>query len=72
MTMLDRGRLSRSDALELVAPPQEGQAAGPLRDRQEQLRTRLLEIDEAFANGAITLAQMTAATASLRAQLDQV
>lgn len=66
------GRLSRPDAIELVAPPQEGQAAGPLRVRREKLRTRLLEVAEAFADGAITLPQMTAATASLRAQLDQV
>jgi site-specific DNA recombinase len=65
-------RLSRSDAVELLTPPGDAEEAGPLREQQEQIRQRLLDVAGAFAAGSVTLPQMTAATASLRTRLEEV
>ncbi len=65
-------RLARADAVDLLVPAGAVDLPGPLRDRQETLRTRLVEVAEAFAAGTVTLPQMTAATTSLRTQLEAV
>lgn len=63
-------RLSRPDALEASAPRQEDTA--PLHAEAAALRARLDEAARGWAAGALTQAQLLAATSELRTRLDAV
>jgi site-specific DNA recombinase len=63
-------RLSRADALEASAPPPEDTA--PLHAEAGALRARLDEVARGWAVGALTQAQLLAATNELRTRLEHV
>ncbi len=65
-------RLEQPDAVSLVAAPADVGEVATLRAKNESLRQRLDHAAEAFAAGDIDRRQLTAATASLRTQLEQV
>lgn len=65
-------RLERPDAVDMVSPPADAAEVATLKGRSEALRGRLDDVAEAFATGDIDRRQLTAASTSLRAQLDQV
>lgn len=65
-------RLEQPDAIDLVSEPADADVRSALRAKSEALRGRLDDIAETFAAGDIDRRQLTAATASLRSQLDQV
>ena len=65
-------RLSRPDATDLLARPQSGPDLGALREEASALRTRLGELSDLFADGAITAAQLTRGTERARDRLATV
>jgi site-specific DNA recombinase len=66
------GRLSRPDAVDLLSTPGDGVDVGALREEASALRTRLGELSDLFADGAITAAQLTRGTERARARLEVV
>ena len=65
-------RLSRPDAADLLARPGNGPDVGALREEASALRTRLGELSDLFADGAITAAQLTRGTERARDRLATV
>lgn len=67
-------RLSRDDALELLAPSStdDGPGVGELAREIEQLRQRLEPLAGAYAEGALSLAQLRAATARINARMSEL
>lgn len=65
-------RLSRPDALELLARPGRGDDLEQLASEREALRGRLDGLAEAFAAGDIDMQAMTAGTKRVRDQLERV
>jgi site-specific DNA recombinase len=72
VTALVLERLSRPDAADLLATPGEGVDVGALREEATALRTRLGELTDLFADGAITAVQLARGTERARTRLEAV
>jgi hypothetical protein len=64
-------RLALPDAVELLAEPDRADQAHAAAARVQELHDRLNDAAEAYAAGAVTLAQLTTINAALRPKLDQ-
>ncbi|OBG78680.1 recombinase family protein [Mycobacterium sp. E3305] len=71
VTRIILARLALPDAVELLAETDRADQAHAAAARVQELHDRLNDAAEAYAAGAITLAQMTTINAALRPKLDQ-
>lgn len=65
-------RLTRPDAVELLAADQDGADTTAMHAEALTLRQRLDQLADAHADGEVTLSQLTRSTARMRARLDAI
>jgi site-specific DNA recombinase len=71
VTRIILARLALPDAVDLLAEPDRADQAHAAAARVQELHDRLNDAAEAYAAGAITLAQLTTINAAVRPKLDQ-